>query len=65
MKDADEMYKPLIKPGIRIDGIAAETLSPGQTGKMFIKGFITSFQPEFSLTINPLMVIFSLGNAIN
>lgn len=55
MKDADEIYKPEIKKDMIVDGIAGETVSSGSKIKVIQKGFISSFEKDFSLIANNII----------
>lgn len=47
--DLKDIYKPKIIDNFLIDGVAAETISSGQTGKILQKAFISSLDETFPL----------------
>lgn len=69
MKDADEFYKPEIKQNVVVDGIAAETIAKNSKGSIIQKGFMTSLQINFFVTVvNNILRLFhsnQLRDSIN
>lgn len=60
----NEYYKPKLINNIRIDGITAETIPNGETGKIFSRKFISSVtDPNFRLVFNNIINIFCNSNA--
>lgn len=65
MKNADEFYKPEIKPNILVDGIAAETTPPNSKSKIMQEGFITSLQSDFDKIASNISQLFYSNKPIN
>lgn len=61
----NEFYKPVIIENMRISGITAETIPPGQTGNIITKKFTSSLDRDFSKHFNNIISLFVNQNAGN
>jgi hypothetical protein len=59
-----KLYKPIIRDGIKIDGITGETIPNGATGAMIQKAFILSYDTNFERYTNNILN-FVLGHSQN
>ena len=55
MRDADEFYKPEIKPNVQIDGVALESASSGSKINVIQTGFVTSIQDDLPINFDTLL----------
>jgi hypothetical protein len=61
VNDLSNIYQPIIRHGIKIDGITGETIPNGAIGKIIQKSFITSYDKDFERVCNNVLLLF-LGN---
>jgi len=62
--DISEIYKPIIRDGIEIDGIAGETIPKDAKGLIIRKSFILSYDQNFERYSNGILSVV-LGNSQN
>lgn len=59
---AEDLYKPNVILGIKVDGIAFETIPAGKEGKILQKGFISSLNDKFPVIADNILKLFSIHN---